>query len=63
LVDEARGFNLNFMIAAQNLWTLTNYGGVDPESFATRGPQDARGADGGSYPNAKTWTFGVNLTF
>jgi TonB-linked SusC/RagA family outer membrane protein len=66
LVDEARGFNLNFMIAAQNLWTMTSYKGVDPESRSTRlanESSDAQGADGGSYPNAKTWTFGVNLTF
>jgi hypothetical protein len=62
-VSGARGINLNFMIAASNLWTLTNYKGIDPESYSTRGEQDARGADGGSYPNAKTWTFGVNCTF
>jgi len=58
-----KGVNGSISIGAINLWTLTNYGGTDPETYVTRGPGEARGADAGSYPNAKTWTFGINLIF
>jgi len=58
-----KGVNGSISISAINLLTLTNYTGVDPETYSTRGLNDARGADAGSYPNAKTWTFGINLTF
>lgn len=37
---------------AQNLWLLTGYTGVDPEFDSL-----------GTYPNAKTFSFGLNLTF
>jgi len=46
-----------------NLWTKTDYTGYDPEvsSFNT---SDANiGVDFGSYPVAKTITFGIDLTF
>ena len=61
--DLIKGINASFMVGANNLWTITNYGGIDPESYSNVGPEDARGADAGAYPNAKTWTFGVNVTF
>lgn len=54
--------NASISIAATNLWTLTNYSGIDPEAYSSRGPGDARGADAG-YPNSKTWTFGINLIY
>lgn len=44
---------------AKNLWTLTNYGGIDPE---VGGSDVSIGIDGGHYPLAKTYTFGVNVT-
>lgn len=51
-------------ISGQNIWTLTNYKGLDPESYSNTGAnEDMRGGDGGSYPNAKIWTFGLNLNF
>ena len=44
-------------INAQNLWTVTDFRGFDPE-------QQERDEDGGQgYPQLKLWTFGVNLTF
>ena len=61
--DLIKGINASLMIGANNLWTITNYGGIDPESYSNVGPVEARGADAGAYPNAKTWTFGVNVTF
>ncbi len=51
-------------ISGQNIWTLTNYKGLDPESYSNTGSnEDMRGGDGGSYPNARIWTFGLNVNF
>ncbi len=58
-----KGVNGSVMIGATNLLTFTNYRGIDPESFSNRGQGEARGADGGAYPNSKTWVLGINLTF
>ncbi len=57
------GIDASISIGATNLWTLTNYSGIDPEAYSNRGPGDARGADGGAYPNSRTWTFGINLKY
>ncbi len=61
--DFVLGINGSVIISGTNLWTLTNYKGLDPESYSNLGSRDSRGADAGSYPNAKTWTFGVRLNF
>lgn len=53
--------------SATNLFTITSYKGLDPEmtvSANSRGEGDmANGIDWGTYPVAKTFTLGVNLTF
>lgn len=48
-----------FFISGQNLLTLTNYKGFDPE--ASGNPRE--GTRIGNYPQVKTYTVGVNLTF
>ena len=45
---------------AANLFTITNYRGLDPE-FA--GGDTAFGIDYGNYPNQKQFLFGVNVSF
>ena len=40
---------------AQNLWTLTDYRGFDPDIYAY--------SDLGTYPASKTYTFGLELSF
>jgi len=55
--------DLTAMISAQNLLTFTKYKWIDPETYSNLGSGDQRGGDGGSYPGAKTWTFGVTLNF
>lgn len=49
---------------AQNLFVLTGYSGVDPEvmSNATNSTL-APGTDKNTLPQARTYTFGVNITF
>ncbi len=61
--DLIPGIDASFMVGANNLWTITNYKGIDPESYSNVGSGEAIAADAGSYPNAKTWTFGINVTF
>jgi len=48
---------LRCFVQAENLFTLTKYTGLDPE-VGTR-----NGFDGGTYPQARTWTVGVNVAF
>ncbi|MEP1891724.1 MAG: SusC/RagA family TonB-linked outer membrane protein, partial [Cyclobacteriaceae bacterium] len=52
-------------VSGQNLWTATNYSGVDPEvSFRSSGAQDSNrnlGLDFASYPMAKSYTVGLSI--
>jgi TonB-linked SusC/RagA family outer membrane protein len=57
------GTKLRFFLSAVNLATFTKYTGIDPESSSVNGADTALGIDYGSYPNAKTYTAGINFTF
>lgn len=57
---------------AGNLFTITGYSGVDPEvnadqnkstTSANKGNYPMLGLDYGTYPRARTFTFGVNIEF
>ena len=50
-------------MTGQNLYTLTNYSGFDPEVNSLNGSPSARGLDVGAYPRARTWNFGASVTF
>lgn len=54
--------DLSMRVAAQNLWTWTNYSGVDPE-VSTRNPILSPGFDFSAYPQAKTVVIGLNAEF
>ena len=56
-IDNARVY-----VAAQNLWTLTNYSGYDPEVSIREGALTP-GLDFSSYPRAFSISFGINLGF
>ncbi|KEO74681.1 membrane protein [Anditalea andensis] len=47
--------NIRFYLSGQNLLTFTQYTGLDPESTALM--------DMGTYPQARTYLMGVNVTF
>ena len=49
-------------ISAQNLFTITGYSGMDPETAAT-GSVTQAGIDWTGYPNPRTFLLGVNLNF
>ena len=59
---EAIRFNkLRVYAGVQNLFTLTQYSGYDPE--VSSNVLFSRGIDISSYPNARTFTFGFNASF
>ncbi len=50
------GMKLRFYVGGENLATFTNYTGFDPEV-------GNNGVDAGTYPIARMYTFGLNLSF
>lgn len=49
---------------AQNLFVITGYSGLDPETLTNvESPNLAGGVDKNTLPQQKTYTFGVNVTF
>jgi TonB-linked SusC/RagA family outer membrane protein len=55
--------NLSVYATGQNLLTITNYSGFDPEVNAFGLSATELGVDYGTYPQARTLTFGVNAEF
>jgi TonB-linked SusC/RagA family outer membrane protein len=62
IIQKAYLSSLSFNVAAQNLWTLTNYSGMDPE-VSTRNPVLTPSYDYSSYPKSPTLAFGIKATF
>ena len=59
-----KNVDLKLFLSATNLFTITDYTGIDPESSNIGSATDAaQGIDYGSYPNSKTYTLGLNITF
>ena len=58
--------NLRLYLQGQNLFTITNYGGLDP-ALGTRSsgnaPDPYFGIDGGNYPVSRIITAGLTLVF
>ncbi len=55
-IDRAGFQSIRLYVQGQNLWTLTDYSGFDPE-------MDETGSEFFRYPVGKSFTFGVDLTF
>lgn len=53
--------NLRVYVAAQNLFTITKYSGLDPEIGELNGNPLYKGVDMGFYPQARTLMFGVSM--
>ncbi len=71
---DKQGIKIRLFATAQNLFTITNYKGYYPEinafssssqSGGTLGTPSstAIGIDYGTYPQTKTYTAGLNVTF
>ncbi len=51
-----------FYITGQNVFTFTNYSGLDPELGYTDGNRQIN-VDYAQYPQSRSWIFGANITF
>jgi TonB-dependent starch-binding outer membrane protein SusC len=64
---HTRGFETaRLYVLVQNPFTFTKYSGFDPEVSSTggsRGAEQTAGVDYAAYPQARTYTFGLNMTF
>ncbi len=54
---------VNLFVSGQNLITITDYTGFDPEVNSFSGNDQRQGVDLGAYPSAKSYTMGLNITF
>lgn len=55
--------NVNFYVTGQNIHTWTKYTGFDPEVNAFSGTPGVIGIDYGTYPQVRTFIFGIKTTF
>lgn len=66
-LENANIQQLRLYISAQNILTITDYPGVDPEiNYRASGATNSNrnlGLDYGTYPNVKSVTFGANIRF
>lgn len=63
LTKKAGISRLRVFVMAENLFTLTKYTGCDPEVTGGNGFGTEAGIDRGVYPQSRTYSVGVNLTF
>ncbi len=67
MAQKIKASKFRIYLQAQNLLTFTKYTGLDPEVGMQNYGSDNRnldmGVDRGLYPNSRTYTFGVNVTF
>ena len=59
--DKIHFNNLRVYVAAQNLFTITGYSGLDPEIGELNNNPLYKGVDMGYYPQARTFMFGVSM--
>jgi len=55
--------NLTVYATANNLFTITNYSGFDPEVNYKGNDSVIQGVDYGTYPQSKSYIFGISLQF
>jgi hypothetical protein len=67
VLEKLRINRFRIYVSAQNILTLTDYEGYDPEvNYRSESGTDSNrnlGLDYGSYPNAKSYTVGLNIGF
>jgi hypothetical protein len=61
LLKNLSNNSIRVWVGSQNLFTLTNYSGMDPEIGAS--DPKFMGIDQGFYPQARNFMMGVNATF
>ena len=63
LLSKAKIDDIKVYVNLQNMWTFTNYTGLDPEVGASQTSDMVFGLDNGRYPAARIYTFGLSMTF
>jgi TonB-dependent starch-binding outer membrane protein SusC len=63
LVNKMKLKNLKLYTSLQNLYTITNYTGFDPELGSYNQNARLTNVDNGHYPNPRTYTLGLNVEF
>lgn len=63
LLSKLRMTTFRIYGTVNNLATITNYSGFDPDVTARRSDPLTPGVDFAAYPRAKAWVMGVNITF
>jgi hypothetical protein len=63
LVSKIKISNLRLYGTVNNLATITDYSGYDPDVTSRRSDPLTPGVDFAAYPRSRTWIFGVNVTF
>ncbi len=62
VLDRLGLASLRLYVSAQNLFTITDYQGFDPEIGRRRGNDQSYGIDTSVYPQARVFLFGLNLS-
>jgi TonB-dependent starch-binding outer membrane protein SusC len=62
LINKIGVKNLRIYATIDNLLTITNYSGLDPELFGLYGNSLSYGVDMVTYPQPRTYSLGVNIT-
>ena len=63
IMEKTMFSSLRVYVSAQNLFTFTNYSGLDPEVNYRGDDNSVIGTDFFTYPQAQVFTLGVNLKF
>lgn len=63
ITGKAKISSLRFYGTVNNVATITNYSGYDPDVTTRRGDPLTPGVDFAGYPRSRTYVFGVNVTF
>jgi len=63
LINKAKIASARIYFSGQNIYTLTNYSGYDPELGSFNNNALFSNVDNGNYPNPRTYTIGANITF
>jgi hypothetical protein len=63
MLNRAKISSFRVYATVNNLGTITNYTGYDPDVTARRSDPLTPGVDFAAYPRSRTWVFGVNVSF
>lgn len=63
VTDKVKISSLRIFATVNNLATITNYSGYDPDVTVRQSDPLTPGVDFAAYPRSRTWVFGVNVNF